>query len=98
MPVISFPTTCPYLETEHLGYTLGGPVPVPFYHGAKKTFSSPLGQWVNLPTDRSSSGATPTADQRNGTFTTSVKDPLTGLPFPAIPPACTRFLRAAESE
>jgi hypothetical protein len=77
-----FATSIPTLKQNIWGYTLGGPVPVPFYHGEKKTFFFASGQWVNSRAGSVIQGATPTADQRAGIFTTSIKDPVTGLPFP----------------
>jgi len=77
-----FSTSIPTLKQNIFGYTLGGPVPVPFYHGAKKTFFFAATQWVDSHAGSVIVGATPTADQRNGIFTTSIKDPVTGQPFP----------------
>lgn len=77
-----FSAGVPTLKQNIWGYTLGGPVPAPFYHGTKKTFFFASGQWVDSHAGSVILGATPTQDQRNGIFTTSVKDPLTGLPFP----------------
>jgi Carboxypeptidase regulatory-like domain len=77
-----FSPTVPILRQNIYGYALGGPVPIPFYHGPKRTFFFASGQWVNLTAGSVIQGATPTADQRAGAFTTSIKDPLTGQPFP----------------
>lgn len=77
-----FSHSVPTLRQNIYGYTFGGPVPIPFYHGTKKTFFFASGQWVNLVAGSVILGTTPTAAQRAGTFTTSIKDPLTGLPFP----------------
>jgi Carboxypeptidase regulatory-like domain/TonB-dependent Receptor Plug Domain len=77
-----FSPTVPTLKQNIFGYTLGGPVPLPFQHGDKKTFFFWSQQWVDAHTGSVLRGATPTADQRNGLFTTAIKDPLTGLNFP----------------
>lgn len=76
-----FSPTVPTLRQNIYGYTLGGPVPIPFYHGAKKTFFFASGQWVHLVSGSVILGTTPTAAQRAGAFTNSIKDPLTGQPF-----------------
>jgi hypothetical protein len=81
-----FSPNVPILRQNIYGYTLGGPVPIPFYHGTKKTFFFASTQWVNLTNGSVILGATPTAAQRAGAFTTSIKDPLTGLPFPQSAP------------
>jgi Carboxypeptidase regulatory-like domain len=81
-----FSPTVPQLNQNIWGYTLGGPVPVPFYHGTKKTFFFATSQWVDSHAGSVILGATPTAAQRAGTFTTSIKDPMTGAPFPQSSP------------
>ncbi len=73
-----FSPTVPTLKQNIWGYTLGGPVLVPRYHGTKKTFFFATSQWVDSHAGSVILGATPTADQRNGLFTTAIKDPLTG--------------------
>lgn len=77
-----FSPTVPTLKQNIFGYTLGGPVLVPFYHGTRKTFFFASSQWVDSHAGSVLLGATPTAAQRAGLFTTSIKDPLTGQPFP----------------
>ncbi len=81
-----FSPTVPQLNQNIWGYTLGGPVLVPFHHGAKKTFFFASSQWVDSHAGSVNKGATPTADQRNGIFTTAIKDPTTGQPFPQTSP------------
>jgi hypothetical protein len=81
-----FSPNVPILRQNIYGYTLGGPVPIPFYHGTKKTFFFASTQWVNLTNGSVILGATPTAAQRAGAFPTSIQDPLTGLPFPQSAP------------
>ena len=70
------------------GYNVGGPVWIPkIYTGRQKTFFFWSQQWVKLHQGLSAlRGATPTADQRNGTFTSLIKDPTTGLPYPQTSP------------
>ncbi|HEY1945380.1 MAG TPA: carboxypeptidase-like regulatory domain-containing protein [Bryobacteraceae bacterium] len=77
-----FSPTVPALKQNIWGYTLGGPVLVPFYHGDKKTFFFVSQQWVDSHVGSVLRGLTPTAAQRNGTFNSLIKDPLTGQPFP----------------
>ncbi len=77
-----FSPTVPTLKQNIFGYTLGGPVPLPFQHGDKKTFFFWSQQWVDAHTGSVLRGATPTSDQRNGLFTTAIKDPLTNQNFP----------------
>jgi Carboxypeptidase regulatory-like domain len=81
-----FSPNVPILRQNIYGYTLGGPVPIPFYHGKKKTFFFASTQWVSLTNGSVILGATPTAAQRAGTFTSSIKNPATGLPFPQSSP------------
>ncbi|MDQ2945749.1 MAG: Plug and carboxypeptidase regulatory-like domain-containing protein [Acidobacteriota bacterium] len=76
-----FSPTVPTLKQNIFGYTFGGPVLVPFYHGDKKTFFFISEQWVNAHTGSVVRGLTPTADQRNGLFSTAIKDPVTGQNF-----------------
>ena len=70
------------------GYNVGGPVWIPrIYNGRQKTFFFWSQQWVRLHQGLAAlRGATPTADQRNGIFTSSIKDPTTGSPYPQISP------------
>jgi hypothetical protein len=81
-----FSPTIPALKQNIWGYTLGGPVPVPFYHGDKKTFFFVSEQWVNSHVGSVLRGLTPTAAQRNGAFNSLIKDPGTGQPFPQTSP------------
>lgn len=77
-----FSPTVPTLKQNIFGYTFGGPVLVPFYHGTKKSFFFVSEQWVNAHTGSVVRGLTPSTDQRNGLFSTAIKDPLTGQNFP----------------
>ncbi len=77
-----FSPTVPPLKQNIFGYTFGGPVLVPFYHGDKKTFFFVSEQWVDAHAGSVLRGLTPTAAQRAGAFATLIKDPSTGQPFP----------------
>jgi Carboxypeptidase regulatory-like domain/TonB-dependent Receptor Plug Domain len=77
-----FSPTVPTLKQNIFGYTIGGPVLVPFYHGEKKTFFFVSEQWVDAHAGSVLRGLTPTADQRTGIFSTLIRDPLTNQPFP----------------
>ncbi len=77
-----FNPTVPTLKQNIFGYAIGGPVLIPGYHGTRKTFFFVTEQWVNAHTGSLLRGLTPSTDQRNGLFTTLIKDPLTGQPFP----------------
>jgi hypothetical protein len=81
-----FSPTIPQLNQNIWGYTLGGPIPAPWYHGTKKTFFFATSQWVDAHAGSVILGATPTAAQRAGTFASSIKDPLSGQPFPQSSP------------
>ena len=77
-----FSLSVPTLKQNIWGYTLGGPVLIPRYHGTQKTFFFVTEQWVDSHNASVLTGATPTSDQRNGLFTTAIKDPTTGQNFP----------------
>jgi hypothetical protein len=77
-----FSLSVPTLKQNIWGYDLGGPVLIPGYHGRQKTFFFATGQWVDSHAASVLRGATPTTDQRNGLFSTAIKDPLTGQNFP----------------
>lgn len=79
-----FSTTIPAFKQNIFGYTIGGPVVIPhvYNHDRQKTFFFWSEQWVISHQGLTQRGTTPTADQRNGVFTTLIKDPLTGQPFP----------------
>jgi hypothetical protein len=81
-----FSPTIPQLNQNIWGYTLGGPILVPHYHGTRRTFFFASSQWVDSHTGSVVRGATPTADQRNGIFTSLIKDPLSGVAFPQTSP------------
>ncbi|HLJ15181.1 MAG TPA: carboxypeptidase regulatory-like domain-containing protein [Bryobacteraceae bacterium] len=72
------------LKQNIFGYTLGGPVYIPGHYnsGRNKTFFFWSEQWVRQDAGQVLTGATPTADMRNGIFSGTLKDPDSGLPFP----------------
>src|SRR5262249_51779655 len=77
-----FSLSVPTLKQNIWGYNVGGPVLLPFQHGARKTFFFWSQQWVNSHSGSVLRGATPTSDQRNGLFATAIKDPLSSANFP----------------
>lgn len=81
-----FSTTVPPLKENIYGYNLGGPIFIPHHYNSTrdKTFFFWSQQFVNLHQGQSLTGTTPTADQRNGLFTSTavIKNPTTGLAFP----------------
>ena len=79
------PTVSP-LKQNIYGYTLGGPVFIPHHYNTQrnKTFFFWSQQWVSQHIGNVLRGADATAAQRNGSFSTPIKDPLTGKPFPEV--------------
>ena len=90
-----FSLSVPTLKQNIWGYTLGGPVLIPRYHGTQKTFFFVTEQWVDSHNASVLTGATPTSDQRNGLFTTAIKDPRPVRISPRIAAARTRSRPAA---
>jgi hypothetical protein len=78
----------PALKQSIYGYTVGGPVTIPGHFNTKrdKTFFFWSQQWSDQHIGNIVRGTSPTADQRNGTFTTPITDPVTGMPFPQTSP------------
>jgi hypothetical protein len=84
--------TKPYFSTGVLpykqnifGYNIGGPVFIPkvYNRDRQKTFFFFSEQFVILHQGVASlTGVTPTQDQRNGLFTSPIKNPMTGTVFP----------------
>jgi len=77
------------LHQNVFGYDIGGPVFIPkvFEKLKHKTFFYWNQQFVRRSTALTTlRGATPTADMRNGTFTTPIIDPTTNAPFPQTSP------------
>jgi hypothetical protein len=90
-------TEKPVLRQNQFGFVAGGPVWIPkVYNGRDKSF------WlVNYEGARIIRGSAatftnvPTAEQLAGRFTTTIRDPLTGLPFPNNTIPQNRFSRLA---
>lgn len=83
-----FSGTVPPLKQNIFGFTLGGPVFVPFHRNRnrQKTFFFISAQWTRQHIGSTLRGATPTAAMRNGTFDTPITNPATGQPFPQTAP------------
>ncbi len=80
-----FSTSVPTLRQNIFGYTLGGPLFIPklYNKNRNKTFFFVSEQWVISHAGSATLRAQdPTADQRNGIFSTAVKDPTTNANFP----------------
>ncbi len=79
-----FSKTVPALKQNIFGYTLGGPVFIPNHYNSsrQKTFFFLSEQWVIAHAGSVLQGATPSSGQRGGVFSTPIKNPLTGAPFP----------------
>jgi hypothetical protein len=73
-----------FYQRNIFGYNLSGPLFIPHLYNTdrRKTFFFWNQQWVRMNQGSTLTGITPTADQRAGIFTTSIKDPSTGKPFP----------------
>lgn len=92
-----FQASIPALHQNQYGFVAGGPVYVPkIYNGKNKTF------WlVNFEAEKIRQGTdffgnVPTPDMLAGKFTTTIIDPLTGLPFPNNTIPSTRFARLSK--
>jgi len=83
-----FSPTVPALKQNIFGYTIGGPLMIPGHYNTnrQKTFFFWSQQWQVQHIGNVVTGADATADQRSGTFTTPITDPLTGQPFPQVSP------------
>ena len=79
-----FSPTVSAFKQSIFGYTVSGPVWIPklYNKDRQKTFFFWSQQWVISHQGSVLRGQTPTSDQRSGIFTTSIKDPVTGLPYP----------------
>lgn len=79
-----FSPTVPAFKQSIFGYTLGGPVFIPGHYNTskQKTFFFWSQQWVISHQGTTLTGQTVTSDQLNGVFTSAIKDPVTGAPFP----------------
>ncbi|HMF56078.1 MAG TPA: carboxypeptidase regulatory-like domain-containing protein [Pyrinomonadaceae bacterium] len=84
------PRFVPPLNYHDYGFTIGGPIFFPrfgeggpaFYSGRNRSFFFYSQEWRRIRGTNTAVGTVPTAEQRAGLFTTSIRDPLTGLPFP----------------
>lgn len=96
-------TTKPFKVANNFGYSFGGPVWIPkIYNGHNKTFFFTAYEDLRYPQGATIQNQVPTQALRNGDFTrenVTVKDPLTGQPFPGnvipagrISPVAKRFL------
>jgi hypothetical protein len=87
------------LDRRQYGGFLGGPVRLPGYNGANRTFFFVGWQGTLLKNTTATTTVTaPTDDQRNGNFATCgapcnvpIRDPLTGQPFPGNQIPVSRF-------
>ena len=79
-----FSPTVPALKQSIFGYTIGGPLYIPNHYNTnkQKTFFFWSQQWVRQHIASTVTGASPTADMRNGIFSDKIIDPTTGNPFP----------------
>jgi len=82
-----FQATKPVIKRHNFGATLSGPVVLPGYDGHDKTFFT-FSYWGEQnPGQNAFSGTVPTAAMRGGDFSrvggsVTIRDPLTGQPFP----------------
>jgi hypothetical protein len=79
-----FSTTVSPLQQNIFGYTVGGPAYIPHFLNAtrSKTFFFWSQQWVRQLAGQTLLGVVPTADERQGQFSGTVKNPATGQNFP----------------
>lgn len=92
----------PPLEQNQYGMTLGGPITVPGYSGRNRSFFFGSFEGFRLTRGLTRQTVVATAAERNGDFSflsRSIRDPLTGQPFPnnqipaaRISPAARRVL------
>lgn len=82
------------LRQNQFGFVVGGPVYIPkVYDGRNKTFFLANFEGTRIRSGIDRFANVPTADMLAGRFTTAVKDPLTGQPFPGNVIPETRFSR-----
>ncbi len=81
-----FQPTVPILRYNDFGFTIGGPVYIPkVYNGKNKTFFFANIDWIWQGSSLQFLDIVPTPAQRAGNYSATnitVKDPLTGSPFP----------------
>jgi hypothetical protein len=83
-----FSPTKTELRQNIFGYTLGGPIYIPghFNTNRDKLFFFWSQQWTDQHIGNVILGPDATAEERKGTFTSPITDPLTGKPFPQTSP------------
>jgi Carboxypeptidase regulatory-like domain len=83
-----FSPTKTQLIQNIFGYTLGGPITIPghFNTNRDKLFFFWSQQWTDQHVGNVILGPDATAEERKGTFTSPITDPLTGQPFPQTSP------------
>jgi hypothetical protein len=83
-----FSPTKTSLKQNIFGYTIGGPITIPGHFNTKrdKLFFFWSEQWTNQHIGNIVRGPDATADERNGTFSAPITDPLIGQPFPQTSP------------
>ena len=82
------------LRQNQFGFVAGGPVYIPkVYDGRNKTFFLVNYEGARIRRGIDRFGLVPTSDMLAGRFTTPVKDPLTGQPFPGNVIPESRFSR-----
>jgi hypothetical protein len=72
----------PELRQNQFGGSIGGPVRLPFYNGKDRTFFFFNYQGSRIHQQGLVASFPPSADERQGIFSTPVTDPQTGQPFP----------------
>jgi hypothetical protein len=72
----------PELRQNQFGGSIGGPVMLPGYNGTNRTFFFFNYQGSRIRQSGLVASFVPSADERQGIFTTPITDPQTGLPFP----------------
>src|SRR5215471_13669498 len=81
-----FSTTRPKTVMNNFGFFVGGPASIPgIYKGRDKTFFFAAGEGLRLPRETVVVESVPSIALRNGdlsAYSTAIKDPNTGLPFP----------------
>lgn len=80
------------LRYNDYGFTIGGPVYLPrfgeggpsLYSGRNKTFFFFSQEWKKTRSVNTAVGTVPTLLERSGSFAGTIRDPLTGVPFPFV--------------
>ena len=78
-----FDASVPILRQNDFGYSFGGPIWIPkIYNGRNRTFFFANYEGLRSTTYATEYGVVPSATELSGQFTTPIKDPATGIPFP----------------